>query len=532
MEFFTYVSNNYIYILNLLVGHIGLTAMAVGFAILIGVPLGILISYVKPINKPIMGTANIIQAIPSIALLGLMIPLFGIGEVPAVIAVTLYSLLPIIKNTYTGISNISPMTNEVAKGIGLNGLQRLFKVQIPLALPIIMAGVRISAVTAVGLMTMAAYIGADGLGKLVFSGISSMNTAKIFAGAIPACILALLVDFIFSLVEKLVTPKGIALKSAKVVSKKKEKKQRMMQKISLITICSLLVVIIILPTALTPKYDIVIGSKTATEPEIMNYIMAEYIEEKTDLKVKAKTGLGDTQPLYGALKSQQIDIVMGYTGTVYCSVLGHTVEKGVDLDDMLEVLRVEMLEEYDVEILEPENFNNTYTFAMKKETADRYNIKTFSDLSIVINTHPDEMVLGSTFMFADSSRLDGLVGVENEYGFTMEEANVRTMDSATRYVAVDNDEVQFIDAYSTDGLLAQYELVVIEDDRNFFPAYNMVPIIRKPILDKYPELSCCNDIKDIMTNEVMAELNYQVDVLHKDPQIVAHEFLVAQGLVS
>lgn len=532
MEFFNYVANNYLYMLNLLVDHIALTAIAVGFAILIGVPMGILISYVKPASKPVMGTANIIQAIPSIALLGLMIPLFGIGEVPAVIAVTLYSLLPIIKNTYTGISNISPLTIEVSKGIGLNGLQRLFRVQIPLALPIIMAGVRISAVTAVGLMTMAAYIGADGLGKLVLSGISSMNTAKIFAGAIPACILALVVDYFFSLVEKLVTPKGIAIKTGKAISKKKEKNQRIYQRIALSSLAAILIAVIIIPYALTPKYDVVIGSKTATEPEILNYVMAEYIEEKTDLKVQRKTGLGDTQPLYGALKSKQIDIVIGYTGTIYCSVLGHEVEQGTDLNDMLVVLKAEMASEYDVDILEPEKFNNTYTFAMKKEVADQYNLKTFSDLAVAINTNPDAFVLGSTFMFAEPTRLDGLVGVEKEYGFTMEEQNVRTMDSATRYIAIDNNEVQFIDAYSTDGLLAQYQLVVLEDDKNFFPAYNMVPVIRKPILEQYPELTCVNDLKDILTNEVMANLNYQVDVLHKDPQIVAHEFLLDQGLVK
>ena len=130
------------------------------------------------------------------ALLGLLIPILGIGSTPAIFMVVVYSLLPIVKNTYTGISGIDPVVLESAKGIGLTKNQSLFKIQLPLALPIIMSGIRISAVTAVGLMTLAAFIGAGGLGYLVFSGVQTVNNNMILAGAIPACILALIVDFI------------------------------------------------------------------------------------------------------------------------------------------------------------------------------------------------------------------------------------------------------------------------------------------------------------------------------------------------
>jgi len=218
MNIFEYFLQNKTQIISLLIEHIELTAISVGLAILIGVPLGILISYVKKLNKPILGMTNIIQAIPTMALLGLFIPLLGIGTLPAVTTVVLYSLLPIIKNTYTGISNINPQTIEAAKGIGLTKFQILTKIQIPLALPIIMAGVRISAVTAVGLMTIAAFIGAGGLGYLVFSGIRTVNNNQILAGAIPACLLALVVDFLAGTVEKLVTP--ISLQEVKSTTKK------------------------------------------------------------------------------------------------------------------------------------------------------------------------------------------------------------------------------------------------------------------------------------------------------------------------
>ena len=202
-------------IFSLLLEHIQLTAIAVGVAILIGVPLGILICYIRKASKPVLGVANVIQAVPSMALLGFAIPILGIGTVPAVVVVVLYSLLPIIKNTFAGIHGISPEMVEAAQGIGMSRFQILYKVQIPQALPVIMAGVRISAVTAVGLMTMAAFIGGGGLGYLVFSGIRTVDNYQIIAGALPACLLALLVDFLFGVIEKLVTPISLQLTGQK-----------------------------------------------------------------------------------------------------------------------------------------------------------------------------------------------------------------------------------------------------------------------------------------------------------------------------
>lgn len=206
MSLITYLSDHINEILSRGLQHMQITLFAIGIAILIGVPLGILISYIRPFQKPVLGFANVVQAIPSIAILGFLVPLLGIGEKPAIFMVVLYSLLPIIKNTATGLSSISSEMLEAARGIGMTRFQVLVKVRIPLALPVIMAGVRISAVTSVGLVTIAAFVGAGGLGYLIYSGIRTVNTYQILAGAIPACILALAVDWLGSIVEKLVTP--------------------------------------------------------------------------------------------------------------------------------------------------------------------------------------------------------------------------------------------------------------------------------------------------------------------------------------
>lgn len=196
-------------VLKLLLQHLQLTFIAVGFAIIVGIPLGILIARYKKFSGPVIGVANVIQAVPSLALLGFLIPILGIGSTPAIVMVLLYSLLPIVKNCNTGLVNIDGDLLEAAKGMGMTKRQVLFMVQIPLAMPVIMAGIRISAVTAVGLMTIAAFIGAGGLGDLVFRGVQSVNNNMIVAGAIPACILALVMDFGIGKLEQITVPQGM-----------------------------------------------------------------------------------------------------------------------------------------------------------------------------------------------------------------------------------------------------------------------------------------------------------------------------------
>jgi len=203
---FTFMTNNSSVLIARTIEHLQITGTAIGIAILLGVPLGILISYVLPLKKPVIGFANVMQAIPSLALLGFLVPFLGIGRTPAVFMVVVYSLLPIIKNTVTGLANVNADTLEAARGIGMTQFQILTRVKIPLALPVIFAGVRISAVTSVGLVTLAAFIGAGGLGDIIFAGIRTLNSNQIVAGALVACVLALTVDRICGFIEKLVTP--------------------------------------------------------------------------------------------------------------------------------------------------------------------------------------------------------------------------------------------------------------------------------------------------------------------------------------
>ncbi len=521
MNFWTYIGDSYPQIITLLIEHVKLTAISVGLAILIGVPLGILIAYASKANKPVLTAANIIQAIPSMALLGFMIPLLGIGTVPAIVAVVLYSLLPIIKNTYTGIENLNPQTIEAARGIGLTPLQVLTKVQIPLALPVIMAGVRIASVTAVGLMTMAAFIGAGGLGYLVFSGIRTVNNNQILAGAIPACMLALTVDFIIGLVEKLVTP--ISLQKG---DKAEKIKKRTVQKAGLGAAAVLLAAVFLFTSIGTGNQEgrtISIGSKDFTEQEILGNLVADLVEARTDIKVNRRLSLGGTQVCAGALKSGDIDLYIEYSGTAYTDMLKYPPIS--DMEKVYETVKKEYGERFDLAVLKQMQFNNTYVLAVSQETAKKYGIGTVSDLSRIAGT----MTSGTTFEF--SNREDGLTGIENTYGFKM--GNKLTIDGSPRYTALAGGEVDVVDAFATDGLLKKFQLKTLTDDKHFFPPYFAMPVVREEALEECPELpGLLEEVGVLLTDDVMAELNYKVDELQQTPEKVAGDFLRESGLIS
>lgn len=522
-EFLNYIFTSKDQIITLLLEHIKLTALSVGIAIIIGMPLGILTSYVKKLNKPILGIASVVQAIPSMALLGFAIPFLGIGTPPAIVMVVLYSLLPIIKNTTTGIDSINSDMLEASKGIGLTKFQVLVKVQIPLALPVIMSGIRISAVTAVGLMTMAAFIGGGGLGYLVFSGIRTVNNYQILAGAIPACILALLVDGLFSIVEKLVTP--ISLQKANNKSKVAKIRARKIQKgILAATACVLIGIFAVsgLSKKISNKKVITIGSKDFTEQEILGNILSEIIERKTDISVNRKFALGGTQVIFSAMQNGDVDMSVDYTGTAYGDELKYKPIS--DVEEVYNTVKKDFKDKYNIEVLKQMGFNNTYTLAVTKETAKKYNLKTISDLSKVSN----DITATTTLEFLN--REDGLVGLSKKYNLNFK--NTVGIDGSPRYAALMNKESDVIDAFSTDGLLKKYDLSVLKDDKNFFPPYYAVPVVRAETLKKYPEIQpLVEEVGDLLNNDVMSELNYEVDELKKDPKDVAVEFLQKNGLI-
>lgn len=213
MEVIAFMGSNLDVIAELTVEHVSIVAVAVGLAVLTGVPIGIAITQSKPAADVVLYVASIIVTIPSIALFGMMIPILslidqGIGYLPAVVAVLLYSQLPIIRNTYTAINNVDPALREAARGMGMKPVQRLARVEIPLAVPVIMAGVRTAVVMNIGITAIAAYIGAGGLGTLISRGISQTDPRQLIAGALAVSLLAIAADYFLYWVQRRLTPVG------------------------------------------------------------------------------------------------------------------------------------------------------------------------------------------------------------------------------------------------------------------------------------------------------------------------------------
>lgn len=510
-------------IFQLLLEHIELTVFAVFAAVIIGIPLGILIARVKKASKPILMVANIIQAVPSLALLGFLIPIIGIGSKPAILMVVLYSLLPIIKNTYTGLTNINPEMLEAAKAIGMTKGQILRLIQIPLALPIIMAGIRISAVTAVGLMTIAAFVGAGGLGYMVFSGIQTVDNYMILAGAIPACILALIIDFIVGKIEKVVAPSGIKMADGTMKIKKKANGKKI-NKNSLIA--ALLLIVIVLGGIFHfggNKDKIVIASKNFTEQLIVGNMLADLIENDTDLKVERKLNLGGSNVVFNAIIAGEVDGYVEYTGTALVNILKKDIIN--DPNKVYDIVSKEFEDKYNIKWFDPIGFNNTYVLAVTKDMAEKYNLESFSDLAKVSK----DLIIGPTIEFAN--RNDGYLGLIKEYNMSFKD--IKPVDGGLRYTAIDSKKSDVIDSFATDGLIKAFDLKVLKDDKNFFPPYFAVPTMREETLKKHPELEeVMNKLSGKINDDTMRELNYKVDKLGQSPEKVAKDFLIEQGLIS
>ena len=186
-----------------------ISAISLGLGILVAVPLSVILMKFKRIAKVVIAIASMLQTIPALALLAIMIPFFGVGKVPAIIALFLYSLMPILRNTYVGLTDVNQDTIDSARGLGMTNIQLILKVDIPLAMPVIMAGIRLSAIYVIAWATLASYIGAGGLGDFIFNGLSLYQTDLIFGGTIPVIILALLTDYLLGKLERKLTPKGI-----------------------------------------------------------------------------------------------------------------------------------------------------------------------------------------------------------------------------------------------------------------------------------------------------------------------------------
>lgn len=484
--------------------HIQLSFIALFFAVLIAIPLGIYLTNRKRIAESVIGASAVLQTIPSLALLGLLIPLLGIGKVPAIIALVAYALLPILRNTYTGIQEVDPSLREAATAMGMTARQRLIKVELPLAMPVIMAGIRTSMVLIVGTATLAALIGAGGLGDLILLGIDRNNPSLIVLGAVPAALLALAFDFLLKKFE------GLPFKRAAAA-------------LAVFFLAALLVIIVPL-FANGSKKEIVIGAKLGAEPEILINMYKLLIEEETDLTVELKPGLGKTSFVFNALKSGSIDMYPEFTGTALAEFLKEEAASN-DGQEVYKQARDGLSDQFGMVLLKPMAYNNTYTLAISKAFAEQTGISAISELADV----QSGVKAGFTLEFND--REDGYKGIQKLYGLDF--PSVKTMEPKLRYQAVQSGDINLMDAYSTDSELQEYEMTVLEDDKELFPPYQGAPLMLQKTLDEHPELEdTLNKLSGKVTDDEMRDMNFRVNSGGEQPEDVARQYLEEAGLLK
>ncbi|MFL1706843.1 ABC transporter permease/substrate-binding protein [Campylobacter sp. MOP7] len=483
--------------------HLQISLSSLLLAIFIAIPLAIFISNHKRISEFVLQVAGIFQTIPSLALLGLFIPIFGIGAIPAIIALVIYALFPIVQNTLTGLREIDPALKEAARAFGMSKFERLKKFELALAMPVIISGIRTAAVMIIGTATLAALIGAGGLGTFVLLGIDRNDTSLILIGAISSALLAIVFSAGIKFLER----------------------QKLKLVITALATLLLALALSFVPNISMQKDRIVIAGKLGAEPEILINLFKELIEKETDLKVELKANFGKTSFLYEALKAGDIDIYPEFTGTILSSLLKNPpANLSNDAREVYAAAKEGLAKQDNLVLLDPLGFENTYALAVLRKFAHENNIKSISDLKSV----QGGLAAGFTLEFND--REDGNLGLKSLYGLNL---NVKTVEPALRYKAILSGEVQVIDAYSTDSEIREFDLVTLKDDKRLFPPYEAAVLMRQDTLDKYPQIGhALSKLNGKISSEQMSDMNYAVRVLKRSANDVAREYLVKNGLLK
>ena len=512
----TFLNNNAAELGIKLLQHIYLSLFATIIAILIGVPLGVIIVNRARLRSGVLAITSIFQTIPSLALLAFLIPLLGIGFQPTIVTLTLYALLPITRNTYTGLAGIPPENLQAARAMGFTTWQRIRLVELPLALPVIIAGIRTATAMTIGITTIAAFIGAGGLGDFITQGLSLDNSRLILLGAIPAALLALALDFIIANIET-------SLSRRQRQAMKYKKTILIVIFIILFIIIYLIIRILIFPLFTNTKNTIVIASKNFTEQYILGNIMADMISAHTNLAVKKEFNLGTTTIVQNALLKGQVDLYPEYTGTAYLVVLKN--KKLLDAEQTYKIVKQEYQQQFHLIWLQPFGFNNSQSLAVQESFAKTHHLKTLSELAIL----SPQLTVAAPPEFL--KRPDGLPGLKKVYHFKFKK--IIQMQPDLMYAAIKNNDVDVIEVFTTDGRISAYHLTVLEDNKRFYPPYYAAPVIRAAFLQAHPEVKkALAPLAGLINQQTMQYLNSLVDIQHETPEQVAHNFLVQKGLIN
>jgi osmoprotectant transport system permease protein len=499
-----------------LTAHLQLSLIALAIGACVSLPLGIWITRRPALEPGVLGVASVIQTIPSLALLAIMVPLLaglgaitarfglelqGIGFAPALIALSLYSLLPMLRNTVAGIRSVDPALIEAARGVGMTDRQRLVRVELPLGAPVIVAGLRTATVWVVGTATLSTPIGATSLGNFIFSGVATRNDTAVLVGCVAAAGLALLLDGVIRTLETGVRDRrrGLAAGAGAVLA----------------LLFAYAGGTLALPRQHGAAPAIAIGSKTFTEQYILADLLARQIADRTGAPTRAVPSLGSTVA-FDALVGGDLDVYVDYSGTIWATIMKRDTLPG-RRGEVLEEVRRYLAREHGVELVAALGFENTYALSMRADQARELSLATLSDLSRAAA----DLELGGDYEFFGRAEWRALV---ETYGLAFRDR--RSMDPSLMYQAVANGDVDVISAFSTDGRIAAFDLAVLEDDRGVIPPYDAIVLAGPRLARERPEVvQALRELDGTIDAETMRRTNLRVDGEGASPGEAAAELL-------
>jgi osmoprotectant transport system permease protein len=499
-----------------LTAHLQLSLVALLIGAGVSIPLGIAIARRPRLEPGVLGVASALQTIPSLALLAIAVPLLsaagvalarvgiplrGIGYLPALLALSLYSVLPILRNTVSGLRGVDPAVVAAARAVGMTRRQRLLRVELPLAMPVIVAGLRTSAVWVVGTATLSTPVGATSLGNFIFSGLATRNDAAVLVGCVASAGLALALDGLIRALER-----GIRERSRRRVA------------LALAVLCLLYAwtAASFLGERRPAAREVAIGSKVFTE----QYVLAELLA----LRVAAAGATPRLVPSLGstvafdALRGDEIDLYVDYVGTLWATILRRDALPA-RREEVLEEVRRYLAERHGVAVVCAFGFENSYALAMRADAASARGVARISDLSALA----PQFSIGADYEFLQRPEWKAL---RTRYGLHFREE--RSMDPSLLVQAAAEGQVDVISAFSTDGRIEAERLALLEDDLGVIPPYDAILLAGPRLSRERPELlTALAALEGAIDAQAMRRMNLAVDRDGRSPAQVAQEFEAA-----
>lgn len=489
-------------------GHVlvSVTALALGLAV--SLPLALLSVRRPVLRTSLLAAASVVQTIPGLALLALFYPLLlalaalterllghgfsALGFLPSVLALALYAMLPVLRNTVTGLLGLDPSYRDAARTIGMSPLQSMQEIELPLALPVIMAGIRTAAVWVIGTATLSTPIGQTSLGNYIFTGLQTQNWIFVVFGCVAAALLALAVDLLLALMQAGASSRSTTRLLAGGAG------------LAALTLAALL------PGLARPQATYVIGAKTFTE----QYVLASLIEQRLaadGLSATRRQGLG-SNVLFNALESGEVDIAVDYSGTLW---VNRMQRKDVPpRAQVLNELSQWLVQTHGIRLLGSLGFENAYALAMTRQKAEALGIRTIADLA----RHAGNLTIASDYEFFARPEWKAL---RETYGLNFR--TQRTLQPEFMYKAAASGEADVISAYTSDGQIATNDLVVLEDVRHVIPPYDAILLLSPKRADDQKLIAALKPLLDAINVEAMRKANARASSGDVTPEEVARD---------